>query len=77
MIKLLILDEQKIYKEGLISCLNHEKNIHILESSQTTNNELEKLFTLSPELLIKKICAIQPDIVLIDPFYKKKIEYLS
>jgi len=69
MIKLLLLDEQKNFKTGLTGHFQNENNIHILETQNNIHQELEKLFNLSPAQLIDEIYTIQPDVVLVDPFY--------
>jgi two-component system, NarL family, nitrate/nitrite response regulator NarL len=72
MIKLLILDEQKIFRDGIIFNFQNEKDIQVLEIKSNEHHELEKLFDTSPAQLIKKISSLQPDVILIDAFYNNR-----
>jgi DNA-binding NarL/FixJ family response regulator len=72
MIKPLILDEQKIFRDGIIFNFQNENDIHVLEIKSNEHHELEKLFNISPDQLIKKISCLQPDVMLIDAFYNNR-----
>lgn len=62
MIKLLILDEQNIYKTGLMAFFQDEKDITIIKTEGNAHQELEKLLIHASSILIEKISLFKPDI---------------
>lgn len=69
MIKIALIDEQKIFRDGLILNLKNENIIHLLEDDFFFEENSTVAKNKSEFHIIKTINTYRPDILIVDPFF--------